>query len=114
MPRHPMVIAAPRSMSATSAPYLLERDDPDFVPAVLAELSSPAGHARLQATRASARGAGQVLKLYQPVQRRFHLAVIEAWCETAGRPRIDPARVEAAGLVVRRVRTGSSGVVPHQ
>ena len=107
MSRHPIAIAAPRSLGRSSAPYLLERDDPDFVAGVLADLSTPAGQKRLQATRASARAPGQVLKLYQPVQRRFHLAVIEAFCDTPGQPRIDPRRVEAAGLVVRRVRPGN-------
>jgi len=35
--------------------------------------------------------------------------VIEAWCDTAGTPRIDPARVDSAGLVLRRIRgTGSA------
>lgn len=106
MAHHEITLAAPRDLSpptAPSAPYLLQRDDPDFVPAVLAELPTPGGHARLRATRASARDASQVLKLYQPVQRRFHLALVEAWCETAGRPRIDPARVDAAGMVLRRL-----------
>jgi hypothetical protein len=45
------------------------------------------------------------------VQRRFHLALVEAWCETAGQPRVDPTRVDAAGLVLRRVRQGRSGRV---
>lgn len=114
MREHPITVAAPRSLSQTGAPYLLERDDPDFVQAVLAELPTAAGRTRLAQTRARAQtrtraqNDRQVLKLYPPVQRRFHLALIETWCETAGRPRLDPARVDAAGFVIRRVR-GSNG-----
>ena len=105
MAHHPVAVAAPRALGPGRAPWLLDRDEPDFVPAVLAELPTETGHARLRATRASARDARQVLKLYQPVQRRFHVALVEAWCETPGLPRVDPARVEAAGMVVRRLRT---------
>ncbi|HRP24354.1 MAG TPA: hypothetical protein PLF79_02845 [Thauera sp.] len=46
-----------------------------------------------------------VLKLFQPIQRQFHLAVMEARCDTPGLPRIDPAKVESAGLVIRRLRS---------
>ena len=106
MSTHAVAIAAPRNLSGAAGPYLLDRDDADFIPAVLAELPAPGGQIRLQATRASARDGRKVLKLYQPVQRRFHVALIEAWCETAGRPRVDPLRVEAAGMVVRRLRGG--------
>jgi hypothetical protein len=111
MSTHPVTVAAPRSLAETASPFLVERDDPDFVGAVLAELPTAAGRARLASTRAAARDARQVLKLYPPVQRRFHLALVEAWCETAGRPRIDPTRVDAAGLVLRRVRSGATGPV---
>lgn len=46
-----------------------------------------------------------VLKLFQPIQRQFHLAVMEVRCDTPGLPRIDPAKVESAGLVIRRLRS---------
>lgn len=111
MRHHPIAVAAPRSLARAAAPYLVQRDDPDFVDAVLAELPTPGGCAKLAATRAAARDGNQRLKLYQPVQHRFHLALIEAWCETAGSPRLDPARVDTAGLVLRRVRQGSDGHV---
>jgi hypothetical protein len=50
-----------------------------------------------------------VLKLFQPIQRQFHLAVIEAHCLTPGSPRLDPDKVDSAGLVVRRLRRDRSG-----
>jgi hypothetical protein len=45
------------------------------------------------------------------VQRRFHVALIEAWCEVAGQPRVDPRKVDASGLVLRRLRFGRAGRV---
>lgn len=59
--------------------------------------------AALDSLHRAARGQ-TVLKLFQPIQRQFHLAVMEARCDTPGLPRIDPAKVESAGLVIRRLR----------
>jgi len=111
MHHHPIVVAAPRHLEAgSSRPYLLQREDDGFIPSVLAELASPDGRGKLLGSRAIDRDASRAntLKLYQPMQRRFHLALIEAWCEVPGRPRIDPARVDAAGLVLRRVRANGT------
>jgi len=107
---HPVVLGAPRHLAPGPAPLLLQREDEDFVAAVVQDLAAAEGHARLLATRAQARAAAgtQRLKLFQPMQRRFHLALVEAWCDVPGRPRIDPARVAAAGLVVRRLRNGKA------
>ena len=115
MTHHPVRVGAPRdivpprSFAVDTAPALLQRNDDDFVESTLEDLRTPAGRATLREKVASTRTAAQVLKLFQPVQRQFHLAVIEAWCDTAGTPRIDPAKVDSAGLVLRRVRgTGAS------
>lgn len=101
---HDVALGAPRGVATGGAPLLLQRADGDFIDAVLDEVTSPEGRAKLLATRAAARNQRQVLKLFQPIQRQHHLAVMEAWCDTPGTPRLDPARVESAGLVVRRVR----------
>src|SRR5262249_32703174 len=46
------------------------------------------------------------LKLYQPIQRTFHVVLVEAFCDVLGDPRLDPEQIESAGLVIRRcVRT---------
>ena len=58
--------------------------------------------------RRAAEGA-QVLKLFQPIQRQFNLAVMEARCDTPGEPRIDPQRVEGAGMVIRRLVRDAQG-----
>jgi len=112
---HPIRIGAPRDILPPPAhdvdtpPALLQRNDDNFVEATVEDLRTGAGRAALRGNLAAARTASQVLKLFQPVQRQFHLAVIEAWCDTAGTPRIDPARVDSAGLVLRRIRSDASG-----
>ena len=48
--------------------------------------------------------AGQThLRVFQPVHRTFTVALLEARCDTFGFPRLDPRKIESAGLVVRRV-----------
>lgn len=107
-PPHDVALGALRGVAPGGAPLLLQRSDGDFIDAVLDEITTTEGRAKLQATRAAARNQRQVLKLFQPIQRQHHLAMMEAWCDTPGTPRLDPARVESAGLVVRRVRRAGS------
>ncbi len=104
MKHHDITVAAPRDIATGAAPVILDRSDEDFLDAILEDLRSESGRTRLAQSRASARTGAQVLKLYQPIQRRFHVALIEAWCEAPGRPRIDPRKVEKAGMVLRRLR----------
>jgi hypothetical protein len=110
MRHHPIRVGAPRdivpppSHDAATPPALLQRSDDDFVESTIEDLRTAAGRASLGTKLAAARNTAHVLKLFQPLQRQFHLAVIEAWCDTAGTPRIDPARVDSAGLVLRRIR----------
>jgi hypothetical protein len=99
----------PAEPAAATAPALLQRSDDDFIEAIVEQLRTHAGRIALKGDLASARTGRQVLKLFQPVQRQFHVAVVEAWCEMPGTPRIDPARVESAGMVVRRIRRDASG-----
>jgi hypothetical protein len=88
-------------------PVLLERTDEDFVSAFLEELSSDSGRALLKGSVLNAGEQDPALKLLQPVHRSFHLALFEAVCEVPGEPRVDPARIESAGLVVRRLQAAS-------
>jgi len=62
----------------------------------------------VEGIRRAAEGS-PVLKLFQPIQRQFNLAVMEARCDTPGEPRIDPMRVEGAGMVVRRLVRDANG-----
>ena len=104
---HDILIGAPRDMQANTRPAILQRSDDDFIASTLDELRSSAGRVVLAARRAHATDKQGTLKLFQPVQRQFHLALLEVWCDTPGTPRLDPARIESAGFVVRRI--GSSG-----
>lgn len=72
------------------------------VPALKAE------QALVEDMRRAAEGA-QVLKLFQPIQRQFNLALMEARCDTPGEPRIDPKRVDSAGMVIRRLVRDAQG-----
>jgi hypothetical protein len=104
---HDVQLSAPRDLASSARPVLLQRNDEDFIESTLDELRSVAGRQALSTRRAKAKDANGTLKLFQPIQRQFHLALVEAWCDTPGAPRIDPKRVEASGLVVRRI--GSDG-----
>jgi len=106
MVHHPVIVGAPRSLSRNGQPWLLQRSDDDFIPATLEDLRSSDGEGRLRTLRASATDARGTLKLFQPIQRQFHLAVVEAWCDTPGEPRLAPAKVQAAGMVLRRIGDG--------
>jgi len=82
-------------------PLIVERRDQDFIQGVLAELADPAAWAGLRATTPAADGGA--LRLFAPVQRVFNLALLEVFCEEPGQPRLDPRKIESAGLVIRRV-----------
>lgn len=112
---HPVRVGAPRNLRAPpapgqgSAPFLLQRSDDDFLASTFAQLRDADGAAMLKGLVAGQRNKSGVLKLFQPVQRQFHLALIEAWCDTPGLPRLDPKRIASAGFVIRRLRSDSHG-----
>lgn len=95
--------AAMREAGRSGPPALLQRGDEDFIDATLEGLRDAAGRADLATTLAGTKTGG-VLKLFQPIHRRFHVAVLEAVCDTPGMPRVDPERIESAGMVLRQIR----------
>jgi hypothetical protein len=115
MRHHPVRVGAPRdilpppSHDADTPPALLQRSDDDFIASTVEGLRTVTGRTRLKSTLAAARTPSHVLKLFQPLQRQFHVAVTEAWCDTPGTPRLDPAKVDSAGLVLRRIRRERAG-----
>ena len=109
MKHHDIVVSAPRDLALGKAPVILQRDDDDFIDAVLEDLRTTTGRAALAGSIAAERASDQTLKLFQPIQRRFHVALIEASCDVPGTPRIDPAKVDAAGMVLRRLRIDAKG-----
>lgn len=95
--------------ASAGGPVILERTEQDFLPAVLARLSREQGLADVMTSVARARDANGVLKLFQPIHRTFHLALLDTSCLTFGRPRLDPTKIAGAGLVVRRMSTNGAG-----
>lgn len=83
-------------------PTILRLDRPDFVPHLLSELQSTRGRGRLESAVQERSELRIPVKLEQPVHRAFNLVLAEALCLVPGEPRVDPARIESAGLVVRR------------
>ena len=101
---HSILVGAPSDVAGGGTrPLILQRSETDFIPATLEDLRTSAGRSQLGALLAQARDDAGRLKLFQPIQRQFHVALIESWCDTPGNPRIDPARVDEAGMVLRRV-----------
>jgi hypothetical protein len=90
-----------------SAALIVTAAEDSFLDAVLEDAVAPDARARLAARRDRRRGADRVLELHQPVHRRFQLILLEACCEMPGRPRLDPAKIESMGFVLRR-REGSA------
>lgn len=90
-----------------SRPTILARTDPEFIPALLAELKQPDAMTllanKVAKTRLEDTAAAPPLKLMQPVHRTFNIAVLSARCDVFGDPRLDPAQIESSGLVVRRL-----------
>lgn len=86
---------------ALAEPTILRFEEPDFVNVFFDELLAPDWRDRI-AARVVTSGDDGVLMVEQPVHRAFHLAVIDARCLTPGLPRLDPAKVASAGLVIRR------------
>ncbi len=107
MVAHVPMLRTPVFAGSGGAPLIVERRDQSFLPAVLDELRTGEGRTKLAATAADSRTPAKVLKLYQPIHRTFHLALLELVCRRPGLPRYDPLRVESAGVVVRRIESGA-------
>lgn len=86
-------------------PVILKRTDPDFIAGILTELAGDRGVAELSGQIQPS--PNQELTLLQPVHRTFYVAVLEVVCDPFKNPhlqsRLDPQKIESAGLVVRRV-----------
>ena len=83
-------------------PVLLQMNDDDFPNAFLRDLSA-IGQPQLSSTQTLPTTPNIPVTLYQPVTRVAHLALVQLCCESPGLPRLNPARVLSAGLVVRQV-----------
>jgi hypothetical protein len=74
----------------------------NFLDALLADLARTDWRAALDKRRALRRGTDHILELSQPVHRTFHVVVMEVDCVQPGSPRLDPAKIDSMGLVIRR------------
>lgn len=95
--------------AAAAGPVILERTEQDFLPALLDRLSREQGLSDVLKSTAKHRDANGVLRLFQPIHRTFHIALLDVSCLTFGRPRLDPTKIIGAGLVVRRLSVSGAG-----
>lgn len=110
MVEHTTVVGGLLPHGMVQSPTVLQRTDQEFIANLLDEMAGDDGVSIATAKRASARNKDGVLKLFQPVHRTFHIALVEAACDFNGQlPRLDAERIESAGLVVRRVAIDDSG-----
>ncbi|MCP4692441.1 MAG: hypothetical protein GY859_30635 [Desulfobacterales bacterium] len=85
-------------------PTILQRTDPDFISAILGEL--PLGLDAEDPSVLNGPGATPPYTLFQPVHRTFYVALVDASRDSFGSfgaPRVDPSKIEGAGLVIRRI-----------
>jgi hypothetical protein len=85
-------------------PAIVKRIDQDFIQSLLNQLAASDGLSKVAASRVNPALPGTVSRLYQPVHRVFNIALLEVACDQFGQPRLDPERIESAGLVIRRER----------
>jgi hypothetical protein len=91
-------------------PVILQMHDDDFPARFLQDLASPGQTPISQTTIVDP--AQQ--PLFQPVQRMLHLALVKLSCNSLNFPRVNPTRIQSAGLVIRRVflKPGINGGQP--
>jgi hypothetical protein len=87
---------------SSPGPLIIKRTEQEFIDALLNQLASKDGLTRLTRNRVNPSIKGKPVRLYQPVHRVFNIAMLEIVCDRFGQPRLDPERIESAGLVVRR------------
>jgi len=109
MVEHPVKLRGASFAVTSGSPTILQRTDQDFLPAILEELKRDTRRENILKSLPPTRETNSVLKLFQPVHRTFNVALVEAICDTFGQPRLDLARIDSAGLVVRRQPMDSKG-----
>ncbi len=98
-----LVRGASLGRTFSKAPVILARPDRQFLQAILDGLSTPDGREEIASTIAARRDAKGILKLHLPMHRIQHVALIDIACDGFMNPRLDPTRVDSAGLVLRRI-----------
>ena len=88
--------------TSNSTPVLVARTDQDFLNAVFREYKKHDVQDHLGRKSKNATEQNPLV-MYPPVQRIMHLALTEVFCAVPGNPRLDPLKIESAGVVIRRV-----------
>jgi hypothetical protein len=109
MVTHEVILRGANPLGSDLRPLILKRTDQEFIPALLRELAVERGLERLVDGAISPNHDDRPIQLLQPVQRTFNLALLEAVCDAYAQPRLDPQRIIAAGLVLRRRAVDTSG-----
>ncbi|MFN8468437.1 MAG: hypothetical protein U0X20_22960 [Caldilineaceae bacterium] len=105
---HSILLRGLQPLGNSGGPVLLKRTDQELIPVLLDQLEHDADLASVRTTVASRPQGAGTLRLYQPVQRTFYIALFEAVCDLPGYPRVDPAAIASAGMVVRRTGRGGT------
>jgi len=108
---HPTLLTGAAFAGNLRGPVILRRTDREFIPAILTGLKTAGGRTGLAQTVVDTRDENNVLKLFQPVHQIMHVALVQSFCDTIGFPRLDPSKIESAGLVIRRISKDSPGVM---
>ena len=109
MVAHPTLLRGAGTSARSGGPVILKRLDPTFVDTLLDELGDHGGLTSALTTRSRPQNSSGALTLSQPIHRVFHIALLEVACDRVGQPRLDPAKIESAGMVMRRRATDGSG-----
>ena len=104
---HPIVLRgltlAGVASSAGGGPTIVARTDQDFIGALLDDLGGARAGASVSEHLVRPKPGQPRLKLMQPVHKTFNVALVEVACDVVGQPRLDPDKIDGAGLVIRRV-----------
>jgi hypothetical protein len=106
---HPVLLQSPGFLNAGRSPAILMRTDANFIDAILAGARTPEGRDQMAQGSVPKKGEDGILRLFQPIHRIFHVAMLDVVCIQPGRPRLDPRSLDGAGLVLRRIGRDAQG-----
>lgn len=96
----------------SNQPVLLQMNLDDFPARFFRDLAAP-DQPPLSSTRTVTGTPDQPAVLFQPVQRLLPVALLRLACDSVGEPRLDPARIDSCGVVIRRVPRRNGKDLPH-
>ena len=106
---HDVRLRTPSFLGGGPRPVLVERRDQEFLEGLFRDLLRPDRRDLLQQLAPELKNG--VPMLFQPVHRVFNLVLVEAHCFEGFEAPLDPARIESAGVVLRRLPEEAGGDV---